>query len=112
MRAVPISQKQANDYVASLHRHHKPVQGDKFRIGCEVDGKLVGIVQVGRPVSRMLDDGETLEVTRLCTDGTRNVCSFLYSRAARVAEELGYTRIITYILEDEPGPRKRRCDNG
>lgn len=58
---------------------------------------------VGRPVSRYLDDGMTLEVTRLCTDGTKNACSFLYSRAARIAKEMGYNKIITYILETENG---------
>ena len=54
-------------------------------------------------MSRYLDDGTTLEVTRLCTDGTRNACSFLYSRAARIAKEMGYKKIITYILETENG---------
>jgi hypothetical protein len=66
-------------------------------------GKLVGIVQCGRPVSRVLDDGATLEVTRLCSDGTANACSYLYGKAARIARELGYTKIITYILNSESG---------
>lgn len=66
-------------------------------------GKLVGVCQCARPVSRMLDDGRTIEVVRLCTDGTRNACSFLYSRAARIAKEMGYERIITYILDTETG---------
>lgn len=30
-----------------------------------MDGKLVGIAQVGRPVARALDDGKTCEVIRL-----------------------------------------------
>lgn len=103
MRAVPMELKDANAFVEHLHRHHDPVYRDKFRIGCEHNGKIVGVVQVGRPVSRVLDDGNTLEVVRLCTDGTRNACSFLYSAAARVAKELGYKKIITYILESESG---------
>lgn len=103
IKAVPLELKQANEFVDSLHRHHQSVHRDKFRVGAEVDGKLVGVAQVGRPVSRMLDDGHTLEVVRLCTDGTRDVCSFLYSRCARVAKELGYSKIITYILETENG---------
>ena len=108
MKAVPLSLKEANEFVASLHRHHAPVHGDKFRIGCADDnGKLVGVVQCGRPVSRYLDDGMTLEVVRLCSDGTENVCSFLYSRCARVAKELGYKKIITYILESENGASLR-----
>ena len=64
---------------------------------------IVGVVQLARPVSRMLDNGKTIEVVRLCTDGTPNVCSFLYSRAARMAQEMGYSKIITYILDSESG---------
>lgn len=104
IRAIPITLKEAQEFVDKYHRHHKKAQGDKFRIGAEVDGELVGIVQVGRPVSRYLDDGYTLEVIRLCVNGDhKNVCSFLYSKSARIAKELGYHKIITYILESEMG---------
>ena len=107
VKACPLELKQANEFVNSLHRHHDAVHRDKFRIGAEVDGKLVGVVQVARPVSRMLDDGHTIEVVRLCTDGTKDVCSFLYAKAARIAKEMGYSRIITYILESETGASLR-----
>lgn len=101
--AVPVSLKEAREFVDELHRHHKAAKIDKYRVGAAVDGKLVGVVQVGRPVSRYLDDGKTLEVIRLCSNGEKDVCSFLYSRAARIAKELGYSKIITYILESESG---------
>lgn len=103
MKAVPIELRTANEFVDNLHRHHEHVHRDKFRIGCAVAGQLVGVVQVARPVSRNLDDGETVEVVRLCSDGTPNVCSFLYARAARIAKEMGYKKIITYILNTESG---------
>lgn len=104
MKAVPIELKDANEFVNKLHRHHNAVYRDKFRIGVQDDyGVLRGIVQIGRPVSRHLDDGKTVEVVRLCTDGCANACSFLYSRAARIAKEMGYSKIITYILNDESG---------
>ena len=103
LEAIPLELKQANEFVASLHRHHDPVHRDKYRIGAMMDGKLVGVVQVARPVSRMLDDGQTVEVVRLCTDGTKDVCSFLYNKAARIAKEMGYSKIITYILCTESG---------
>lgn len=104
MKAIPIELKEANAFVEKLHRHHAPVHRDKLRIGCEADdGHLCGIVQLARPVSRMLDNGKTIEVVRLCTDGTQNACSFLYAKAARVAKEMGYNKIITYILESENG---------
>ena len=103
MWAVPLELREANAYVEMNHRHHAPVHRDKYRIGCADENGLHGVIQIGRPVSRMLDDGMTLEVVRCCTDGTRNVCSFLYARAARVARELGYRRMITYILGTESG---------
>jgi hypothetical protein len=109
IQAVPLELKEANDFVRRYHRHHAPVIRDKYRIGAELDGKLVGVVQVARPVARMLCDGKTLEVVRLCTDGTKNVCSFLYSAAARIAREMGYTKIITYILASESGDSLRAC---
>ena len=86
---VPISLKAANSFVAEHHRHHKPTRGHKFSIGCEAEGQLVGVAIVGRPVSRYLDDGRTLEVNRLCTTGERNVCSMLYTAAARAAQIWG-----------------------
>jgi len=94
----------ANTFISEHHRHHGGVTGYKFAIGL-IDGtdSLRGVVVVGRPVARMLDDGYTAEVTRLCTDGIQNGCSFLYSAAARTSKAMGYTKIITYILEGESG---------
>ena len=108
MKVIPISLKQANEFVEKYHRHHSPVVGHKFSIGA-LDNKdnMVGVAIVGRPVSRYLDDGKTLEVTRLCTDGTYNACSFLYSRCAKIAKDMGYEKIITYILESENGASLR-----
>ena len=102
-RAVPLTREQAAVFVARVHRHHGPLVRDKFRIGAELDGRLVGVVQVGNPCARGLCDGLTLEVSRCCTDGTPNACSWLYSRAARVAREMGFARIVTYILDSESG---------
>ena len=104
MKAVPLELKQANAFVDSLHRHHDAVHRDKFRFGCADDsGKLVGVIQIARPVSRNMDNGKTVEVVRCCTDGTKNACSYLYSRAIKIAKIMGYERIITYTLESEDG---------
>jgi len=103
LKAVPIELRQSNEFVAEHHRHHGPVHRDKFRVACADNGVIVGVANVGRPVSRCLCDGKTLEVLRLCTTGEKDVCSFLYSRCARIAKEMGYSKIITYILESEPG---------
>lgn len=103
MKLVPITLRAANAYVAERHRHHKPSRGHKFSIGLMVDEQVVGVAICGRPVARGSDDGYTLEVSRLCTDGTENACSKLYGACARVAKEMGYTKIQTYILESEIG---------
>lgn len=103
----PITLKTANEFVQQYHRHHKPTVGHKFSIGVSDGEKIVGVAICGRPVSRHLDDGWTLEVNRLCTDGTRNACSILYSASARAAKAMGYKRIVTYILESENGASLR-----
>ena len=91
LRAKPVSLSVANAFVIQHHRHHDKVTGHKWSIGAyNKDGVLCGVAIVGRPVSRYLDDGNTLEVTRLCTDGTRNACSYLYAMAARCAKQQGY----------------------
>jgi len=107
VQTIKISLRIANFFVALHHRHHKPVVGHKFSIGCMINSELVGVAIVGRPVSRYLDNGTTLEVTRLCTDGAKNACSKLYSAAAREAKKRGYDKIITYILETENGASLR-----
>lgn len=107
MNAVPIGWREAKAFVERVHRHHFSPQGWKFGVGAEKGGELVGVAMIGRPVARMLDDGQTAEVIRLATDGTRNACSFLYARSRRAAFELGYRRVITYILASEPGTSLR-----
>jgi hypothetical protein len=104
---IPMTLREANAFVEQNHRHHKPVVGHKFSIGVSDGEKVVGVAIVGRPVGRFLDDGWTLEVTRLCTDGTRNACSMLYAAAWRAARAMGYKRLVTYILESENGSSLR-----
>lgn len=85
------------------HRHHKPPRGWKFGTAVNNGEKVVGIVMVGRPVSRHLDNGWTLEVIRCCTDGTPHAASMLYAAAWRATRAMGFTRLITYILASETG---------
>lgn len=107
---VPISLEEANVFVAEHHRHHTPVVGHKFSIAVADDmlcTGICGVAIVGRPIARGNDDGWTLEVTRCCTDGTRNACSALYGAAWRAARALGYARLITYTLPAEGGASLR-----
>jgi hypothetical protein len=99
----PASLVDANAFVERLHRHHARVRGHKFSLAAAVGDAMVGVCIVGRPVARWRDSEQRLEVTRLCTDGTRNACSFLYGAAARRARALGFRVIGTYILDSETG---------
>lgn len=94
---------EANDFVGSLHRHHGPIQGHRYSLGVVThDDVLHGVAIVGRPASGQ-SQKTWVEVSRLCTDGTSNACSFLYSASARAGKALGFSRIQTYILANEPG---------
>lgn len=103
MEIVPIEFSEACHFIAEHHRHHKPPVGHKFSIACAKDGVIVGVATIGRPVARMLQDGWTLELNRLATDGTKNACSMLYGAAWRITRAMGYKKLITYILDTEPG---------
>lgn len=104
MRDVrPLTLTQANEYVEKLHRHHKKVQGHRFSIGLWEQDTLIGVAICGRPVARLVPQDQVLEVTRLRTDGSKNACSQLYGACARVAREMGFHKIQTYILHSETG---------
>ncbi|MGO9323539.1 MAG: XF1762 family protein [Terracidiphilus sp.] len=103
LKIVPLHLWQANELVAQLHRHSKPIRVHKFSIGCSKDGVLCGAAICMRPACRALDDGKTLEVCRLVTDGTHNACSLLYSTCAKISKLMGFLKIQSYILDSEPG---------
>lgn len=102
LRIVPMKHADANEYVRKLHRHNKPTLGAIFCVGV-ADDVVRGVAIVGRPVARRLDDGATVEILRVATDGARNACSMLYGACRRAARELGYGRVITYTLPEEGG---------
>jgi len=117
LRAVPLSLREANDFVRDHHRHHGESEGHKLAIGAEWRGKLIAVAIISRPVSRHRDDRTTLEAVRICTDGVKrplgrdnrrgdvmfvNAASFLYGRCAKIAAAMG-CKIGTYILENEDG---------
>lgn len=103
----PITLRAANAWVAEHHRHHTPARGCVFCVSVWGPDGLCGVAIAGRPKARMLDNGAALEVTRCCTDGTRNACSKLYATVAKVARQLGYERILTYTLPSEGGASLR-----
>ena len=99
----PITLREANVYVAQHHRHNLPTNGHKFSVACYDGDRLCGVAIAGQPIARKLDDGLTIEIRRVCTDGTRNACSILYGACSRCAKEMGYKRVVTYTLISEPG---------
>ena len=104
MNLQPITLKEARRFVDLHHRHHKAPPGGLFAIGLSERNDVIGVAIVGRPVARMLQNGYTAEVTRLCVlDGFYNACSMLYSACWRAARAMGYKRLITYILKSETG---------
>jgi hypothetical protein len=104
LTVVPVSISEAKAFVNAHHRSRKAPISGKFALGVSDEtGCVRGVAMVGRPVSRGLDDGWTLEVQRLCTDGAKNACSMLYSACWRAARALGWRKLITYIESTETG---------
>ena len=103
LEIVPCTIREANAFVRQHHRHHRPDSRNRFAVAVARAGKVCGVALVGNPRARMLQDGWTCEVTRCATDGTRNACSKLYSAAWRAAQQLGFRRCVTYILDTEHG---------
>lgn len=105
---VPIDFDEACAFVEQHHRHHQPPRGYKFLIAvADEEGKIRGVAITGRPVSRVLDDGWTLEITRVATDGAKNACSALYAASWRAARAMGYRMVVTYTLAEESGASLR-----
>ena len=107
LHVVPVTLREARDFIAQHHRHNKPPRGWKFGIGLKMGADLVGVATAGRPVARHYDDGLTLEVNRTCTNGTPNSNSMLYGAVWRAAKAMGYKRCITYTQADETGASLR-----
>lgn len=109
LEVVPCSIQDAKSFVDQHHRHHPAPVSGLFAVAAAMEDKIVGVAIVGRPVARFLQDGWTCELTRCCTDGTPNAASFLYGRAWRAAQMLGWKRMVTYTLASEDGGSLRGC---
>lgn len=113
MRIVPLTLRAANDFVETWHRHSARTANDggKFAIGLLEGDDLVGVAIVGRPVSRMLQQGEAYpaELLRLCTSTAcpKGGGSKLYTRAKRIWQLMGGTNFHTYTLTRESGESLR-----
>jgi len=107
MEIRPISIREADAFVAAYHRHNKAAGNGKFAVACFEGDELIGVGIGGRPRSRHLDNGFCFEIYRVCTNGFKNATSFIYARMRRIAQAMGYRKIITYTLQDESGASLR-----
>lgn len=109
LEVIPVTLREANEFVSNFHRHNKPTQGGRFAIGASTNDEMIGVAIVGRPVARLLDDGWTSEVTRVCVvdHAPKNTCSFLYGRCWRIWQQMGGKRMVTYTLQEESGSSLR-----
>lgn len=107
MKVVPVTLREANDFVEQFHRHSRRTSrdGGKFAIGASDGAQLCGVAIVGRPLARLLNDSVTAEVLRVCVSpiAPRNTCSFLYGRCWRIWQQMGGRRLVTYTLQSESG---------
>jgi hypothetical protein len=103
VKVVPITISAARVYVEVNHSHlHAPV-GGLFALSIVEGEAIVCVAVVGRPVARMLQNGTTCEVTRLCSSGTPHAASMALAACARAAVALGYTRIVSSTILGESG---------
>ena len=107
IRSIPWAQAKA--FVREHHRHCPPPAGWRFGAAITNGSDVLGVIVVGRPVARMLDQARIVEVNRLCVRDDLpkglewNACSQLYGWAAREAKKRGFERICTYTLASEAG---------
>ncbi len=107
MKVHTIDFRTAQRFVVKHHRHSRKPVGHLWSLGLFDGMELRAVAVCGRPVARNLDDGRTVEVTRLASDGAPNACSQLYGACAREAWKRGARRVVTYTRTDEPGTSLR-----
>src|SRR4051812_5557777 len=109
LEPIPMSIQDANEFVDQHHRHNKRVLSAKFAIGASDGERLVGVAIIGRPIARLMQDGWTAEVNRVCVlhDAPKGTNSFLYGRAWRIWQQMGGKRMLTYTLTSESGASLR-----
>ncbi len=105
----PISLNAARVWIKQRHRHlRKPIKGWLFGVEILRDGKRIGVACAARPNARELQDGVTCEISRVAVlEGERNACSFAYGALRKAARALGYQKVVTYTLAEEPGSSLR-----
>jgi hypothetical protein len=109
LRTRPITRALARRWINRVHRHLRAPVGDVIRVALETEHcEIVGVGMAGRPTARRLDDGRTIEITRIAVlEGYPNACSMLYGALRRASLSLGWRRLVTYTLPEEGGASLR-----
>ena len=104
MEVRPTPLRVARAFVGEHHRH-APVtsKGALFAVSLVLEDEVVAVGIATRPISRHMQDGRTIEISRCCTLGHHNAASMVYGALCRAAKALGYKRAITYTIEGEDG---------
>lgn len=99
-----VSLRTARILCDANHSHHEPAHAGKWALGAFDNGVCVCVAVVARPVARMLDTGNVLEVVRLASDGsTRGAASALLRACVAEAANRGVHRVVSYTLLGELG---------
>ncbi len=102
-------------FVSKHHRHHGRSRGHLFSIAAVRGDIVVAVAIVSRPRARMLQNGFTAEVVRLCSIDAREpgaqhatgACAMLYAASWRACRAMGYRKLVTYTLPTEGGESLR-----
>lgn len=104
MWPVPMSQAEANRWVARTHSHLPPSRGSMFSVGVAGQDGVHCVAQVGVVRARMLmRSGRVAEVVRVASDRTANAASMALGAVVRACLALGFTRVVSYTMLGETG---------
>ena len=56
LQLVHVELAQANAFIVQHHRHHGRIPWHRFSVGASLDGRLVGVAVVGRPLGGQCQD--------------------------------------------------------
>lgn len=94
------SRNEINSFLESDGVNHKlgGVPGWKAAFGARYQNELIAVCVLSRPVSRHVDDGSTISISRLACKPNRpaNTGSWLIARSRDWAYLEGYERMIAY----------------
>ncbi|WP_428031509.1 XF1762 family protein [Ancylobacter sp.] len=104
---APLELAEAIAFVDRHHHHNDPVVGHLCSSGAKLGGSLVAVSIVGRPIAGASQDGFTVEIRRVASNGPREACSFLSRSACRAAFGRSCRWVVTYTLASECGASLR-----